>query len=282
MILKPIYFEYQDSFAAKEFRAYGVFGTYHRHFFSFTDRFHNLAFLEKENEELKERMARVEAKQGVADAEQAERDLAAMNEKLEKKLEEESGSPLGQLPQTISYEVPLHLTPMQLHSLALGYFRKQEFEKSGVLLQHLLHLKEDHQFERAENYLINGISWFHLKDYKLAETQIAEAERRSVPTDPIHRKSMIWRAVLQSTLGKTNDAQKTLLNFVGLYPHSEESLMLNAAASRAPARFEPHEVFPKEMKADEHQASSEPSPEAPKEATPAAVEKKGAENHEEQ
>lgn len=247
---KPVYLEYQDSFAAKEFREYGVMGTYQKHFFAFAGRLHGLAGLEHENEELQNQVAQLEKKTAQTDNAQAERDLASLNEHLEMKLKSETGSAEARIPQSLTYQVPEHLNHNQLYTLALGYFRKQEFEKSAVIFSFLLSLADDHSYERAENYLLNAISWAKLKDYQRASKLVAEAQKHSLKADPVHRQAILWQAMIEKSLGKEKLAQSTLLNFIGQYPHSEEGQLINAA--RKPARSEAHEVI--EQKANPFEA----------------------------
>ena len=134
----PVAHEFTTSFAMKEFKRYGVAGTYRRHFFSFVDRFHNLAQLESDNENLRAQVAELDKKKTLEETGLAERELASMNEVLEKKVNTETGSPEARLPQTITYEVPNHLMPSELYPLALAYFRKQEYEKSVAIFESYL------------------------------------------------------------------------------------------------------------------------------------------------
>ncbi len=237
---KPVYSEYQSSFAAKEFKQYGVAGTYEKHFFSFLGRLHNLASLEQENEALQSRLARLEKEAVLHESAQAERDLASLNEQLEMKLKSETGSSEARIPQGLTYEVPEHLNHNQLYTLALGYFRKQEYEKSAVIFTYLIGLPDDHAFQRAENYLMNAISWFNLKDYLRASKLVAEAQKRSQKTNPVHRKAILWQAMVEKALGKEKLAQSTLLYFLGQYPHSEETQMING--KRKPAQADAHDA----------------------------------------
>ncbi|MBC7396156.1 MAG: hypothetical protein H7333_01835 [Bdellovibrionales bacterium] len=237
---KPVYLEYQSSFAAKEFKEYGVIGTYKRHFSFFAGGMHKLSVLEQENEELQNRVAELEKKTTLNETAQVERNLASLNERLELKLKEDTGSNAARIPQGMTYEVPEHLTHQQLYTLGLGYFRKQEYEKSALIFTYLLNLQDDKVFERAENYLISGISWFHLKDYNRASKLVAEAQKHSLKANPIHREAILWQAMVEKALGKEKLAQSTLLSFVGQYPHSEEGQMING--SRKPAHAVAREV----------------------------------------
>jgi tetratricopeptide (TPR) repeat protein len=130
--------------------------------------------------------------------------------------------------------VPEKLTPPELYNLSLAYFRKQEFEKAAVLLDHLLTLSEEPRYQRAENYLLSGISWYHLKNFVLARKQIGQAMKYSQKDLEVHRQAMLWDALVEKTQGHEKLAQTKLLNFIGAYPHAEESGWINGG--RKPAR----------------------------------------------
>jgi lipoprotein NlpI len=223
------------------------------HFFSFVDRFHGLAHLEEENEALKAQLAEMDKKQTLAESDLAERELASMNELLEKKVKEETGSAEARLPQTIAYEVPKHLMPSELYPLGLAYFRKQDFEKTVAIFDHLFKLPEERNYETAENYLMSGISWYHLKNYTLSRKHIQEALTRSHVNDNVHRQGMLWVVLVEKAEGKNAIAQTKLLNFIGQYPHSEEGQWINGG--RKPAAH----PEPKEVKSEAEEAKSEAS-----------------------
>jgi tetratricopeptide (TPR) repeat protein len=229
----PVGHEFADSFAMKEFKQYGVVGTYRKHFFSSFDKFHDLANLENENEALKARLALLEQKETMAEDQRAERELASMNQVLEGKTKEQGGSGEAHLPQTLAYEIPPRLMPTQIYTLGLAYFRKQEFEKSAVIFEYLFKIPEEHRYETGENYLMSGISWYHLKNYVMARKQIKEANTRSKVYESVHRQALLWDAMIEKAEGKTTVAQNKLLQFIGQYPHATESTWING--SRAPA-----------------------------------------------
>jgi tetratricopeptide (TPR) repeat protein len=232
----PVAKELNSSFAVREFKEFGVVGTYRKHCFSFVDRFHNLAQLESDNDSLRAQLALLDQKKTLEEAGIAERELASMNEVLEKKVTEETGSPVAHLPQTIVYEVPNHLMPSELYPLALAYFRKQDFEKSVAIFDHLFKIPEDRRYETAENYLMSAISWYHLKNYKLSRNDVAEALKRSHEAEDVHRKALLWDAMVEKAEGHATVAQAKLYHFIGQYPHSEEGEWINGG--RKPAEKE--------------------------------------------
>lgn len=225
--------EFKDSFAMKEFKQYGVYGTYKKHFFGFIDHAGKLAGLEDENERLNQKVALLEKDVTLSEGARTERDLAALNKTLEEKLDHEAGSTLAVTEENIDYEVPKKISPAGLYTLALGYFRKKDFEKVVVLLDHLMTLKEDQQYVRGENYLMSGIAWYHLKNYKVATQQINQAKKYSDGASKTHRSAVLWEALVSQAQGEAKVTQGKLLKFVELYPHSEEAMLING--NRKPA-----------------------------------------------
>ncbi len=234
----PVVEEFRGSFAMKEFKQLGVYGTYKKHFFSFIDRVDEFAILDRENRQLNKKLAELEKDQILGDAARATRDLASLNETLEESLKNEAGSELGTALHSIKYEVPSHLAVHQLHALAVGHFRREDHEKAAMVLHHLLTLKDDSQFRKPENYLMSGISWFHLKNFNLALRDFRESIRLSQKGEAGHRKGMFWQALCYRSLGKKAQAEKTMLHFIELYPNSDEADWLNS--KRRPASEASH------------------------------------------
>ena len=235
----PVYHEFSTSFAMKEFKQYGVWGTYHKHFFSFADRFKGLVGLEEENEALTEKVAQLEKENVVLQSEHTERELASVTKTTEESVKEKTGSETAVVLDSIEYKVPAHVSGAGLHALALGYFRKQEYAKSVVLFDHLVNLKEDPQFKTAENYLMAGIAWYHLKNYKEAHNQVDQALKASSTTHSVHRSALMWDAMITKAEGNPKETQAKLLKFIELYPHSEEAKWINTR--RSPAGGKTHE-----------------------------------------
>jgi tetratricopeptide (TPR) repeat protein len=223
-----------DSFAMKEFKEKGVYGTYKGHFFKFSDQLRDLARTDIENDELQQKVADLEKRSLILENRQVEREIAAVNEKVEDTLRDQAGSELATAMTVIKYEIPRNLSYAQLYALALGYFKAGDYEKSAFILNHLLTLKEEPKFRVPGNFLLSGISWFHLKNYHLAMREVEEAKNDSHPADPVYQSSLLWISMIQKKLDRVATSQETLLKYLELYPHSEEALFLNEG--RKPAR----------------------------------------------
>ena len=235
----PVYHEFMSSFAMKEFREKGVLRTYRDHFFRFGGQLDDLARLDYENDELHQKVADLEKRSTLLENRQVEREIASVTEKVEETLRDQAGSELATAMATIKYEIPKNLSYAQLHALALGTFKTGDYEKSAVLLNHLLNLKEEPKYRVPANRLLRGISWFHLKNYHLAMRDVQDAKKGSNPADETYQSALLWESMIQKAVGKKGESQATLLKFLELYPHSDEAGFVNGG--RKPARVESRE-----------------------------------------
>jgi hypothetical protein len=228
--------EFQSSFAMKEFREMGVLGTYRYHFFRFFGQLDDLARMDKENDELIQKVGHLEKKVVLEEVRNTERELASLTEHVEQKLRDDAGSELATAMKTISYDLPKNLSYAQLQALGIAYFEKMDYEKSAMILHHLLNLKDESRFRTAENFLLSGISWFHLNHFHLAKKEIKQALEMATEASFTHRNAVIWTALVEKKTGQDRLSQSTVLKFLELYPHSDEAGLLNA--SRKPASRE--------------------------------------------
>lgn len=235
----PVVDEFKSSFAMREFKEFGIYGTYKKHFFSFVDRVDEFAGLDRENRQLNRKVAELEKERILGDAVQAGRDLASLNEILEENLRNDAGSELATALHSIKYEVPLHLASHQIHALGVGYFRREDYEKAAVMFHHILNLKDDAQYRSADNHLMSGISWYHLKNYHLALRDFREGVRLSTKGQNAHKKSIFWQALAYRALKKDELAKRTMLEFLEWYPGSVEAAWLNGKRKPASGASEP-------------------------------------------
>ncbi len=237
----PAYHELSGSFAVEEFRTKGVPGTFQYYFFRFFGQVDDMARVDHNNDTLQKKVADLEKKATVLETKQVEREIAAVNEKVEETLADQAGSELATAKKTIVYEMPRNLSYAQLYALAIGYFKQGDHEKCAILMNHLLSLKEEPKYRIPENYVLNGISWFHLKNYHLALQNVMEAKKESHPADDSHRHALLWEAMIRKRLNRPHLSQETLLKVLELYPHSDEARYVNEGVKpvheekRAPA-----------------------------------------------
>ena len=293
MIVVPVYHEYQSSFAAKEFRQYGVLGTYKKHFFSFLGNLDEMRELDADNIRLNQKLAALEMKIEVKEATLAEHDAERVTHETSERLKKESGSELARVLSSIEYRPPSHLLPNELYVLGLGYFRKGEYEQAAVIFSQLIHMKEESAYQKPQNYLMCGISWYKIKELRLAEENFSAAKKTTTIEDPIYRTADLWNAFLFETKGKKHEAQEVLTSMIARFPHSDEVQWVNG--NRKPAAKDsyheqaenhvqhalPQDEAKDEVKPDAHAKGHEDAhPEAPAGHTPAPHHAETGETHE--
>jgi tetratricopeptide (TPR) repeat protein len=283
----PIVKEYQSSFAAKEFKQNGVVDTYKKHFFSFVDKLDDMKSLDQENQALNRKVASLEKEIELERSAATEKEAKEITAETSKRLHTEAGSELARVLESIEYKVPTNLLPNQLYSLAVGYFRKQEYEQAAVILSSLVNLKEDSSYQKAENHLMCAIAWYKLKHFKLAQEYLTQAKYKSEATDSVYRKALVWEALTAKAEGKKQLAQDLVTSIISRYPHSEEAALVNVR-DRAPAREFNHNPFERKIDSEEEQKNNErehrviePAPEDAHEAhEPSAAHPEKGEKHE--
>jgi tetratricopeptide (TPR) repeat protein len=119
------------------------------------------------------------------------------------------------------------LMPHQLYVLAVGYVRKGENEQAAVILSNLVNLKDDKSYQRAEVYLLAGISWYRLKHYQLAIDFFEKSEKDAKHESAVYRQTMVWMAMAQRDKGDRVRSQLTLLKLMDEFPHAEEVKWFN-------------------------------------------------------
>lgn len=245
-VVVPVFHEYQNSFAAKEFQQHGVLGTYQRRFFSTWGKLKELQDIDLENQRLQSKVATLEKDQTLYQSSEHAHQAEVLTEKVKHQLHQQGGSELARTSSGIQYEVPNHLLGHQLHVLAVGYFRKADFEKSAMIFAHILDAKNETRFRSAHNYLMCGISWYKIKNFKRSEACLAHALELSEPGSGLQRKTLLWKSFIAQSTGHKKEAQHILDAMIAKFPHSEEVRWVNGHgrfADRTPARQEVNPNF---------------------------------------
>lgn len=224
---RPLFVEVKSSDVAQGFKEKGIRKTYVDYYNSFVHKVEELDQALQINEELTKKVLLLEKELETQRSLQAEAESKKLTSELTLKLKQEAGSELARVLGAIDYSPPVHLLPHQLYSLGLGYFRKEEYEKSAVIFTHLIELKEDRSYHRPEVRLLSGMSWYHLKHYKLAQKYIDTALEVSVEDSALQRKLLVWKSLVLDAQGLRMDAQAVLTQLISKYPHSEEAAWVN-------------------------------------------------------
>ncbi len=210
---KPVAVELKDSAAAKSIHEKGVLKTYADALFSIIHKLSDLEKLDRTNAELNKKLAILEKEYEAEKSKNVHLEAKEVTETLSEKLKGEAGSELARVLQSIEYQPPSHLLPHQQYALALGYFRKQEYEQAAVLFTYLTELKEDVSYQRPEVYLMNAISWFKLSHFKLSSEYVKKTIKKSDEDTSVHRKAILWQALLAKAQGNVPESQR--INFIG-------------------------------------------------------------------
>jgi tetratricopeptide (TPR) repeat protein len=115
-----------------------------------------------------------------------------------------------------------------LYVLAIAYFKKKEFEKTAVIVSSLMDLEESDFYKNAGTYLLLGISWYYLENYKLSEKYL---DKIIAENNKEYHKSIssayVWKAILAQKNGDRTNAQKFLEILLNQYPKSFEITLVN-------------------------------------------------------
>ena len=250
---RPVFTEFGDSFAFREFKQYGVVGTYRKHYHHFFDTISNLATADSRHESLMKELASLQKELEVANEKNTEIDGRKETQEIASRIKAEAGSAVARVPDDIEYTIPAYLLPNQLMVLGMEYFRTHDYEKSAVIFHSLVHLKDEAGYQRSENYLMSAISWYKLKHYEMAADNLKMAQNHAEPGSVLYRESLLWQAMLEHSLGNKNQEQKVLTKLISLYPQSPEVAMVNKQmnpTARMPAAASEKEK-PKDEKTDE-------------------------------
>lgn len=223
----PVWNEFKTSFAYRDFQKYGVLGTYQRRFFGTFMKMKDFEQMDRENHELQQRVAILEKNFELERARNASAEMKEITEELSDRIKDEAGNELARVLAAIPYNVPTHLLPHQQYALALGYFRKGEYEQAAVLFHHLLNLQDDTSYQRGEVQLLSAISWYHLKNYKLSKHFLRVVAKGANQQTSLYRTAVLWEAILAKAEGNRYDAQRKLTAALAQFPHSEEASWIN-------------------------------------------------------
>src|SRR5262249_53647134 len=108
---------------------------------------------DQENERLVLENAHLRLKLEASEFDCSSRNSDQATRQLAMRLNQETGSKVGQTLATISYKPPGHLPPEQLYTLAVSYLRGREDEKAAVLFTFLTGLEENDFYKTPKNYL---------------------------------------------------------------------------------------------------------------------------------
>jgi tetratricopeptide (TPR) repeat protein len=158
------------------------------------------------------------------------REAAQETRNIELRLSEETWAMAGRSMETILYQVPTHLLPQQLYTLAVSYFKNAEYEKSAKIMTLLTGMDDSDAFKSPKNYLMTGVLWYRLDNYLLADKYFDKVLQFSdaVENVPFKAQARLWRALVSERTDHHEKAQSWLLQLVDHHPLSTEASWVNA------------------------------------------------------
>ncbi len=155
------------------------------------------------------------------------------------KLAVETGARLGMALNSIDYRPPSNLLPEQLFTLAVSYFKAEEYEKAAVLFSYLTGMDEDTSFKTPSNYLLTGVSWYRLNHFKLADEFLDKvlSSPAAEGTQEFKAQATLWKALVAQKTDQYRVAQQWLVRLVDRFPRRLEARWVNPELdpSRTPA-----------------------------------------------
>ena len=142
----------------------------------------------------------------------------------------------GRSESTIGYQPPEHLTPDQMYTLALSYFKAREDEKAAKILSVILRSDEAaggvaqqaQQYQTAANYMMAGIAWYRIDNLKVAGEFFAKA--KELDKDGVGDQVRLWNALMARRQGDHRKSQDYLKQVLDRNPNSMEAQWINPGA----------------------------------------------------
>jgi tetratricopeptide (TPR) repeat protein len=150
-----------------------------------------------------------------------------------KALSYQTGSDVGRILASIPYRPPPHLLPAQLYTLGVSYFRAREYEKSAVIFTYLTGGVEHDAFQKPQNFLLTGITWYELDNYRLAKNFLDRVLEFPATQEnlPYHAQARLWQALVAKQMGQNLESQIWLRELIDHHPRSLETQWINATES---------------------------------------------------
>lgn len=200
---------------------------------SFWDKWHDLQKIDEQNHRLVAENQQLRAWLQETQTQCAAGEFKKQTSNLGRKALRETGMKVGRALATIDFQIPASLQPTQLHTLAVSYFRADDFEKSAVILGHLTHL-ETGQYRSAQDLVMTGVSFYKIDLVNLAREYFEQVVKlKSEPKIlPYQAQARLWMALSYKKQGEPQKAQHWLGQLMDHHPHSKEAAWVNSKEGR--------------------------------------------------
>jgi tetratricopeptide (TPR) repeat protein len=222
--------------------SHGFFEAFRNHWNNLWSKVGDLERSEVTNERLVLENAhlrnQLEAKTFAIQAEEARR----LTDAFGRRIEAETGSPVGRLLSSITYQPPSSLLPRQLYALGVSYFQARENEKAAVIFTQLVESRTTEEFKTPRNYLLAAVSWYRLDHFEASDTYLSRAletdgakqfeeasdqDSRSTEELSLFAQIRLWRALTAKRLGDEKGAQHWLTELMDHHPGSRVAQWIN-------------------------------------------------------
>ncbi|MGZ3689115.1 MAG: hypothetical protein ACXWP5_12540 [Bdellovibrionota bacterium] len=169
------------------------------------------------------------------------RNSAKATKDYELKLSKETGTRAGRVLASMSYHAPSRLLPSQLYVLAVSFMKAREDEKAAVILTQLTGMEDADTYKTSKNYMLTGISWYRLENFKLASEYFDLSLKLPETAESVayQAQSRLWKALIAKKMKREGDVQHWLRELIDHHPHSMEAAWVNSKeADRATASEE--------------------------------------------
>ena len=156
----------------------------------------------------------------------------------EVKLRKGTGSNVGRILGSFSYQVPMHLPTAQLYALGTLYLKNSEDEKAAAIFTTLVEMEEAQEYRTPRNLLATAVSWYRLDNFKLADSYFDEVLKLAEQDEvlPYQAQARLWKALIARHLNKEIKEQFWLNDLVDHHPHAQETAWVNVPdGNREPA-----------------------------------------------
>ncbi len=150
-------------------------------------------------------------------------------EKVGAKLNAETGTKIGRTLASIPYQIPENMMPDALYTLGVSYFKARDSEKAVAILSFLADMQGDDTYKTPTNYLMTGISWFRLDNYKYADDYFSRVidMKPTKENRPYKVQAKVWKALVADRQHDKSAAQAWLKRTLESHPQTKEARWIN-------------------------------------------------------
>jgi tetratricopeptide (TPR) repeat protein len=181
-------------------------------------------------------------------------------QKVGARLNAETGTHVGRTLASVSYQIPENLLPDQVQALGVSYFKAKDYEKAVTIFSFLTGMEDSTSFQTPDNFLMTGVAWYQLENYKLAGQYFERVLKTAVSAE--HNKlaiqAKVWKALVAQKQKDYSQAQVWLDQTIDLHPQSEEARWINPQEGRRTPASTKKKKHEEAKKSDEkaHQETS--------------------------